>query len=99
MSASAILNAWHDHLSNAQRRSPHTVRAYVATAERLIEATGLVGWSEIARLDATALRQQLARRRASFVGKTIKAEDLRLVEIPSTGDDLGFTITGYKCGY
>lgn len=76
MSASAILNAWHDHLSNAQRRSPHTVRAYVATAERLIEATGLVGWSEIARLDATALRQQLARRRADGLGNASTAREL-----------------------
>ncbi|MCZ8323791.1 MAG: tyrosine recombinase XerC [Sphingomonadaceae bacterium] len=76
MSASAILNAWHDHLINARRRSPHTVRAYVATAQRLIEATGLVGWSEIARLDATALRQQLARRRADGLGNASTAREL-----------------------
>ena len=76
MSASAILNAWHDHLINARRRSPHTVRAYVATAQRLIEATGLVAWSEIARLDATALRQQLARRRADGLGNASTAREL-----------------------
>jgi integrase/recombinase XerC len=76
MSASAILNAWHDHLSNARRRSPHTVRAYVATAQRLIEATGLMGWPEIARLDATALRQQLARRRADGLGNASTAREL-----------------------
>ncbi|MCZ8017309.1 tyrosine recombinase XerC [Novosphingobium sp.] len=76
MSASAILNAWHDHLINARRRSPHTVRAYVATAQRLIEATGLMSWSEVARLDATALRQQLARRRADGLGNASTAREL-----------------------
>jgi integrase/recombinase XerC len=76
MSASAILNAWHDHLRDARRRSPHTVRAYVATAERLIEATGLADWPSLARLDAGALRQQLARRRADGLGNASAAREL-----------------------
>ncbi len=76
MSASAILNAWHDHLAQARRRSPHTVRAYVATAERLIEATGLTDWPALARIDASALRQQLARRRADGLGNASTAREL-----------------------
>ena len=76
MSASAILNAWHDHLAEGRRRSPHTVRAYVATAERLIEATGLTDWAALARIDATALRQQLARRRADGLGNASTAREL-----------------------
>ncbi|MEA3261904.1 MAG: tyrosine recombinase XerC [Pseudomonadota bacterium] len=76
MSASAILNAWHDHLAQGRRRSPHTVRAYVATAERLIEATGLTDWATLARIDATALRQQLARRRADGLGNASTAREL-----------------------
>lgn len=76
MSASAILSAWHGHLANARRRSPHTVRAYLATAERLIEATGIVDWPTLARLDAAALRQQLARRRAEGLGNASTAREL-----------------------
>jgi integrase/recombinase XerC len=76
MSASTILNAWHDHLAEGRRRSPHTVRAYVATAERLIEATGLTDWAALARIDATALRQQLARRRADGLGNASTAREL-----------------------
>lgn len=76
MSASAILNAWQDHLAQARRRSPHTVRAYVATAERLIEATGLTDWPALARIDAAALRQQLARRRVDGLGNASTAREL-----------------------
>lgn len=76
MSASAVLNAWHDHLAQSRRRSPHTVRAYVATAERLIEATGLTDWAALARIDASALRQQLARRRADGLGNASTAREL-----------------------
>jgi integrase/recombinase XerC len=76
VSASAILNAWGDHLAQNQRRSGHTVRAYVATAERLIEATGLTDWNALARLDAAALREQLARRRADGLGNASAAREL-----------------------
>ncbi|MDP8994260.1 MAG: hypothetical protein M3N07_04625, partial [Pseudomonadota bacterium] len=38
--ARAIAARWHDHLSDARRRSEHTVRAYVATAHRLIDFLG-----------------------------------------------------------
>src|SRR5437764_86007 len=34
--AAAIAARWHDHLARERRRSAHTVRAYVATAHRLI---------------------------------------------------------------
>lgn len=76
MTASAILDAWHDHLAKARRRSPHTVRAYVAAAERLIAATGISDWPALARLDAAALRQQLARRRADGLGNASTAREL-----------------------
>lgn len=76
MSASVILNAWQDHLAQARRRSPHTVRAYVATAERLIEATGLTDWPALAQVDAAVLRQQLARRRTDGLGNASTAREL-----------------------
>ena len=34
--ARQIALRWHDHLSRERRRSEHTIRAYVATAYRLI---------------------------------------------------------------
>jgi hypothetical protein len=34
-----ILEAWRAHLAEGRRRSPHTVRAYVATAARLLEVS------------------------------------------------------------
>ena len=38
MSAADLLEAWRDHLANARRRSEHTVRAYLASADRLLKA-------------------------------------------------------------
>ena len=60
MSKAALLEAWRDHLAQARRRSSHTVRAYLAAAGRLIDATGAQDWIALARLDTTALRTQLA---------------------------------------
>lgn len=76
VTTSAILNTWHDYLAQSRRRSPHTVRAYVATAERLVEATGLTDWLALARIDATVLRQQLAGRRADGLGNASTAREL-----------------------
>lgn len=71
-----LLGAWHDHLAHDRRRSPHTVRAYVATAARLLDATGLAEWAALARLDAGALRQQLAARRAEGLANISAAREL-----------------------
>lgn len=76
MTPATLLAAWHDHLALARRRSPHTVRAYVATAARLLEATGIATWPALARLDAAALRQQLARRRAEGLTNASAAREL-----------------------
>lgn len=72
----AILGAWHDHLAHARRRSPHTVRAYVATAGRLVDALEEYEWDRLARLDAAALRQQLAARRADGLANISTAREL-----------------------
>lgn len=76
MRASEILEAWHAHLADGRRRSPHTVRAYVSTAGRLLEELGETDWSTLARLDAGALRNQLARRRAEGIGNVSAAREL-----------------------
>ena len=72
-----ILLAWHDHLTLARRRSPHTVRAYHTAARRLLEALPAgQTWASLARLDATTLRQQLADRRADGLGNVSAAREL-----------------------
>ncbi len=76
MRASEILEAWRTHLADGRRRSPHTVRAYVSTAGRLLEELGDVDWPVLARLDAAALRGQLARRRAEGIGNVSAAREL-----------------------
>jgi integrase/recombinase XerC len=76
MSRPDILEAWHAHLAQGRRRSPHTVRAYVATAARLLDALGETDWAGLAQLDAAALRGQLARRRAEGLGNVSAAREL-----------------------
>jgi len=76
MTRAELLGAWHAHLAQNRRRSPHTVRAYVATAARLIDAMDLANWPAIARLDAPALRNQLAQRRAKGIGNVSAAREL-----------------------
>jgi integrase/recombinase XerC len=76
MTRADLLEMWHAHLSDGRRRSPHTVRAYVATAARLLDAAELESWSAIARLDSAALRQQLAHRRAEGLANASAAREL-----------------------
>jgi len=64
MSAADLLEQWGAYLPHDRRRSPHTVRAYLGAANRLIAATGAEDWPALAKLDAGALRAYLAARRA-----------------------------------
>lgn len=77
MTAAEILEAWNAHLALGRRRSPHTVRAYAATAARFLR--GLPGeqdWSSLARIDAATLRAHLADRRADGLGNVSAAREL-----------------------
>ncbi|MCU0948766.1 MAG: site-specific integrase, partial [Porphyrobacter sp.] len=74
--AGPIIAAWRDHLTHGQRRSPHTVRAYVSAAEQLAAAHGLADWNDAARIEAHALRAHLARRRAEGLGNASAAREL-----------------------
>ena len=76
MTGSHLLNQWQTYLADNRRRSPHTVRAYIATAGRLLEQTDAADWPALARLDAVALRNQLARRRADGIGNVSAAREL-----------------------
>jgi integrase/recombinase XerC len=76
MTRAEILEAWHAHLAQGRRRSPHTVRAYVATAARLLDAQGETDWPTLARIESGALRAQLARRRAEGLSNASAAREL-----------------------
>lgn len=76
MSRANLLDAWQAYLAQGRRRSPHTVRAYIATAARLLDDTGAADWAGVARFDAAALRAQLARRRADGIGNVSAAREL-----------------------
>ena len=76
MSRAELLEQWGQHLADGRRRSPHTVRAYVATATRWLEQTGAEDWSAVARLGVTDLRSQLAARRAEGIGNVSAAREL-----------------------
>jgi integrase/recombinase XerC len=79
--AAALALRWQHHLAEARRRSPHTVRAYAATAHRLIDFLaghlgGPVGPAELAALRPSDLRAFLARRRAEGIGNSSAAREL-----------------------
>ena len=76
MSAADLLEQWGQHLSNNRRRSPHTVRAYVSTASRLLGETGVENWPAAASLGVLELRAQLASRRADGLGNVSAAREL-----------------------
>lgn len=76
MSRAELLEAWGDHLRDGRRRSPHTVRAYLAAANRLLVATEIERWPQVAGLDGLALRRQLALRRAEGLSNSSAAREL-----------------------
>lgn len=76
MTAQDVLEAWGDHLVTSRRRSPHTVRAYLAAAARLLDRTGAADWEAIAKLQTAALREHLASRRSQGIGNVSAAREL-----------------------
>jgi integrase/recombinase XerC len=79
--AQALVAQWASYLQHDRRRSAHTVRAYVATAHRLIEFLGCYRGEEIAPaglldLAAADLRAFLADRRGSGLGAASAAREL-----------------------
>ena len=79
--ASALVARWQGHLAHDRRRSPHTVRAYVGTAHRLIEFLGSyrggpVDAAGLVDVSAADLRAFLAARRNSGLGAASAAREL-----------------------
>jgi len=82
--ARALAARWSGHLAHGRRRSPHTVRAYVATAHRLIDFLARHHGEEIGRftllnLHATDLRAFLADRRGAGLGASSAAREMSAV--------------------
>jgi integrase/recombinase XerC len=82
--ASATALRWQQHLARDRRRSPHTVRAYAATAHRLIgflagHLGGAVDGPALAALEAKDLRAFLAHRRGEGLGNSSAARELSAV--------------------
>lgn len=76
MSRGALLTEWREYLASSRRRSPHTVRAYVATAERWLGRIDAADWGAVARLGPGDLRMQLALRRAEGLSNVSAAREL-----------------------
>ena len=84
MDAAALIAGWTGHLAQGRRRSVHTVRAYVATAERLIgfltEHRGeRVDQAALASVEPAELRAFLAHRRGAGLGNASAARELSAV--------------------
>jgi len=82
--ARALALAWHDHLTRDRRRSGHTVRAYVATAHRLVDFLGEHCGEEVTGeallgLQPSDLRAFLTVRRSSGLGNSSAARELSAV--------------------
>jgi integrase/recombinase XerC len=72
---------WSSYLQHDRRRSPHTVRAYAATAHRFIQFLGrhrgeAVDAAALTDIAATDLRAFLADRRAGGLGPSSAAREL-----------------------
>ena len=79
--ASALAARWAGYLEHDRRRSPHTVRAYVATAHRFIQFLGGYRGETIApdallSIAPADLRGFLAQRRAEGLGASSAAREL-----------------------
>jgi integrase/recombinase XerC len=79
-----LAERWGSYLQHDRRRSPHTVRAYVATAHRFVNFLGRHRGEQIGRfallaLNASDLRAFLAERRASGLGASSAARELSAV--------------------
>ena len=80
MTAYDLVAIWRDHLAHAKRRSPHTVRAYVSAARRIVATLDLTSWDAAAQIEAFDLRRHLASRRAEGLGNASAARELSAIK-------------------
>ena len=84
MTAPLLIAQWRDHLRSGRRRSEHTIRAYIATAERLTaflqeHRGGAVDAVMLGTLEPADLRAFLALRRGDGIGNASAARELSAV--------------------
>lgn len=84
LNAREAARLWRRHLAQDRRRSDHTVRAYLATAHRLIDFLGMhfggeVSAAALTRLQPVDLRAFLTARRAEGLGNSSAARELSAV--------------------
>ncbi len=82
--ARGLALAWAQHLRRDRRRSEHTIRAYLATAHRLIDFLGRhraasIDKAGLASIDTAELRSYLAARRGEGIANTSAARELSAV--------------------
>lgn len=82
--ASPLVVQWGDHLADDRRRSPHTVRAYVATGHRFLAFLGrhrgdAVEPADLLGVEASEMRAFLADRRAGGLGASSAAREVSAV--------------------
>lgn len=83
-SSRTLIESWTRHLKDGRRRSHHTVRAYVTTAERfcafLMEHLGKsVGQKELQELKQADVRSYLAFRRADGLSNNSAAREVSAI--------------------
>lgn len=83
-SSRTLIKSWTRHLKDGRRRSRHTVRAYVTTAERfcafLMEHLGKsVGQKELQELKQADVRSYLAFRRAEGLSNNSAAREISAI--------------------
>ncbi|MEO8722316.1 MAG: tyrosine recombinase XerC [Sphingobium sp.] len=98
--APEIIAAWHRHLARDKRRSEHTVRAYVASAQRLIMFLMRHRGEEITpallgALSTADLRAFMAHRRNDGIGNSSAARELSALRgfLAFAGGEHGVTPT------
>ncbi|ETI62827.1 integrase [Sphingobium sp. C100] len=82
--STALIERWRAHLAHDRRRSVHTVRAYMATAERLLafleqHRGEQVDAATLGRLEQADLRAFLTSRRMDGIGNLTAARELSAV--------------------
>ena len=94
--AQALAARWATFLAHDRRRSPHTVRAYVATAHRFLEFLGrhrgeAIGRFGLLTVPASDLRAFLADRRSGGLGASSAAREMSAVRafLTFAAEDLG----------
>ena len=71
-----FLADWRAQLEEGRRFSPHTIRAYLATAGRLLDFRNAKSWHDVALIEARDIRAFLAFRRSEGIENSSAAREM-----------------------